>query len=313
MVCHGKSSNDIFIKSTDLKKIIDDLNKTEEDYIFFDMKCVKKAASRSFAFLKEEEVLDKIVFFHVQKGSEVYDCLNADLPGIAEQEKGFAFFCFSNKAKEQFHKADIESIYERQKKEILKKYVNKEIAFLPSSGVYSNMSLDYKKLFENSEDFLLIISELYYEIRCIEQRQRFDYLVAASKNAIALTAILGKLLGKPVIYHTNIGQKYVKQKFTDKVENQTDAVQKAKKYLMIFDVICLGTEARILNGIINVLGGHLIGAVGMVCVQNPEEIRMIDKDSILAKARCLATAREMGLEYRIALTKEELEKNNDGN
>ena len=67
MVCHGKSSNDIFIKSTDLKKIIDDLNKTEEDYIFFDMKCVKKAASRSFAFLKEEEVLDKIVFFMCKK------------------------------------------------------------------------------------------------------------------------------------------------------------------------------------------------------------------------------------------------------
>lgn len=309
MISHSeqRGHDEIFVKSVDLKDIVDDLKRTEENFIFFDMKYVTKAASRAFGFLKEEEILGRIIFFNIQGESEIYDYLDADLHGTIERKNGHYFVYFSDKAKEQFYMADTESIYQQQRVDILKKYVNNEITFLPSSGVYSNMSLDYKKMFEYPRDFLFIINELYYKIRCIEERQRFDFLVAASKNAIVLTAILSSRLGKPAIYHTNIGQKYVKQKFTDKVENQTDNVQKAKKYLMIFDVICLGTEARILNGIINVFRGNLIGAVGMVCVQNPDTIGLLDNDSILAKARCLATAKQMGLEYRIALTREELE------
>ena len=175
------------------------------------------------------------------------------------------------------------------------------------------MSLDYKRMFECPQDLQFIVGELYYIICYIKQHEKIDFLVAASKNAISLTAILSHWLGIPAIYHTNIGQKYVKQKFADKVESQTDAVLKEKRYLMVFDVICLGTEARILNGIINVLGGNLIGAVGMVCVQEPDAIRKSDEDSILAKANCLSTAKEMELGYRIALTREELKENNNGN
>lgn len=309
MACFREKADfgNFFVKSGDIKNAIKNWGDVTGGYLFFDMKGVEKAASRIFVFLQEQKILDRIVFFNVREGSEIYDCLDTDLHGKVGGEKSARFIYFSDETKEQFLKSDIKETQERQKIDILKKYVNKEITFLPSSGIYSNMSLDYKKVFEAQKDFWFIIYELYNEIHCIEEKQKFDFLVAASKNAIALTAILGSLLRKRAIYHTNIGQKYVKQKFTDKVENKIDAVQKAKKYLMIFDVICLGTEARILNGIINALGGHLIGAVGIVCVQDPEAICLFDRDSILAKAKCLATAAEMGLGYRIALTREELE------
>lgn len=291
------------INSSYLKDIISNLGET--DYIFFDMKRLEKAVSRPFAFLKDEKILDKIIFFNVHKESEIYKCLETDLTGTFANRKGQWFVYFLKETKERFLECDIEKICQKRKAEILKKYSNSQITFLPSSGVYSNMSLDYKKMFEKTKDFQFILGEMYYEICCIEQK--FDFLVAASKNAIALAAILGERLGKPVIYYTSIGQKYVRHNFQDKIESQVDAVQRAKKYLMIFDVICLGTEARILNGVINALGGNLVGAVGMVCVQEPENIRKADKDSILAKANCLTTARKMDLKYRIALTREELE------
>lgn len=310
MACHSKRTEcgTLFVKSENVRNVIDELKKLEDVFIFFDMKYVEKVASRSFEFLKEEKVLDRIVFFDVQKGSEIYECLEADLHIKTEEIDGFSLIYFSDKAKEEFYKSNIKKAFEQKKISILKTYVSKESTFLPSSGIYSNMSLDYKKMFEDSENFSFIISELFYEIRHIGLTQRFDFLVAASKNAIALAAVLGSLLGKPAIYHTNIGQKYVKQKFSDKTENQIDTVQKSKKYLMIFDVICLGTEARILNGIINVLGGHLVGAVGMVCVQSPNIISKFDKDSILAKAKSLTTTAEMELGYEIALTENGLEK-----
>lgn len=283
----------------------------DADYIFFDMKNLEKAVSRPFVFLKENGILGKIIFFNVHKGSEVYRCLLNDLDGELEFRKENEFTYFSESAKLQFLGSDIEKIYQKQRADVLKEYGNSKVTFLPSSGVYSNMSLDYKKMFENTDAFQFILSEMYYEICCI--KQKFDFLVAASKNAVALAAILGGRLGKPVVYYASIGQKYVRQNFRDKIENQVDAVKQAKKYLMIFDVICLGTEARILNGVINALGGNLIGAVGMVCVQEPENIRAVHEDSILAKANCLTTARKMNLKYRIALTREELEGDSNEN
>lgn len=297
------------IESSYLNDIIDNLK--EANYIFFDMKSLEKAVSRPFAHLKGRNILNKMIFFNVHEDSEVHKCLKADLKGKAANREGQCFIYFMEETKEKFLRYDIKKIYQRYKVKVLKNYCNREITFLPSSGVYSNMSLDYKKMFEETKDFQFILGEMYYEICCLDQK--FDFLVAASKNALALAAILGERLGKPVIYYTSIGQKYVRQNFRDKIENQTDAVQQAKKYLMIFDVICLGTEARILNGVINALGGNLVGAVGMVCVQEPEKIKEADADSILAKANCLTTAKKMNLKYRIALTREELEGDNHGN
>ena len=303
-----KSTESLFIGGY-LKELINNLGET--DYIFFDMKNLEKAASRSFVFLEDQKNLNKMIFFNIHKESEIYKCLDADLKGTFANRKKQCFVFFLEETKERFLKCNIEKIYQKHNAQILKKYSNREITFLPSSGVYSNMSLDYKKMFEESNDFQFILGEMYYEICCIEQK--FDFLVAASKNAIALAAILGERLGKPVIYYASIGQKYVRHNFQDRIESQVDADQQAKKYLMIFDVICLGTEARILNGVINALGGDLVGAVGMVCVQEPENIRKADEDSILAKANCLTTAKKMNLKYRIALTREELEGDSNGN
>lgn len=307
---HSENSrkNVHFVKSTDLKCIIDNLEKEENTYIFFDMKYINKVASRAFSFLKDNKILEKIVFFHLQNNSEVSDNLDADLHGTLEETGETQIIYFSDQAKNKFHEVNIEADYQQKRIAILKKYVNKEIGFLSSSGIYSNMFLNYKEMFEHPQDFQYIISELYYLIQSIKKEEKIDYLVATSKTSIILTAILSRRLNIPAIYHTNIGQKYAKRKFSNKAESQADIIHKKKRYLMIYDVICLGTETRILNGIINVCEGNLIGAAGLVCVQDLEMIRSLDKDSVLEKVRCLTTAKEMKLGYRIALTKQELEE-----
>lgn len=298
-----------FVTTRILKPIIEDLKEEEEFFVFIDMKYVNEAASRVFSFLKEERILDRIVFFHVPARSRIREILNADLHGKEEENKSELLVYFSDEAKRQFQQINIEKLCRQKRISVLSNYVNDKVDFLQSSGVYSNMSLNYKRMFENQQDFKFAVGELYYIIQGIKVGQKIDFLVAASKNAIALTAILSCQLEIPAIYHTNIGQKYVKQGSTDRVENQRENVKKRKRYLMIFDVICLGTEARILNATLNILGGDLIGAAGLVCVQDPKEIRQYDADSILAKVHCLATAKEMGLGYRIALTREELKEN----
>lgn len=296
------------VKTETLKPLIDILKKENRGFIFIDMQYVRRAVSRAFLFLAEDDILDKIVFFHVDAKSQVRDYLDADLHGKKEKENNSnVFIYFSDEAKEQLQQIDFIKLYQQKRINILRPYMNGQINFLQSSGVYSNMSLDYKRMFENPQDFRFIVGELYYKILELTGHTEIDCLVAASKNAMALTTILSIQLKIPVSYHTNIGQKYVKQKSVDKVKHQRDDIRAKKHFLMIFDVICLGTEARILNAIINILDGELIGAVGLVCVQDPKEIRQYDADSILAKAQCLATTKEMNLGYKIALTRQELE------
>lgn len=301
---NGKRSD--LLKSRDLREIMSDLKDFQDTYIFFDMECINRAASRAFAFFKGKAILEKIVFFHVEKKSEVSENLSVDLGGMVEEGRTETI-CFSEQAKNKFQRTNVHAERQRQRILVLNKYVDRRVGFLSSSGIYSNMFLDFKKVFEDSQDFRFVIMELCHLVKQIESEKKIDYLVATSKNSIALTAVLSRRLDKPAIYHTNIGQKYVKQKFADKAESQTDNIQKKKRYLMIFDVICLGTEARILNAIINVCGGNLVGAAGLVCVQDLDMIRSLDEDSVLGKVRCLATAKDMDLGYRIALTREELE------
>lgn len=295
------------VDTENLKRLIADLKKEEKEFIFIDMRYIFKAVSRAFKFMVDDEILEKTVFFNINEESQVKEYLDVDLQGMVEKRSEHSLFIFfSKKAKEQFLQTDLEKLYKQKRINMLRSYMNKQINFLQSSGVYSSMSLDYKKMFENPQDFKFAVGELFYKILEIKNNTEIDCLVAASKNAMVLTTILSSQLNIPVSYHTNIGQKYVKQKSPDKIKHQRDDIRTKKRFLMIFDVICLGTEARILNAIINILDGELIGAVGLVCVQDPDEIRKYDTDSILAKAQCIATTKEMELEYRIALTRKEL-------
>lgn len=283
-----------------------------KSYFLLDMKYIRNAGDRVFAYLKDNKILKRLAFYNLQFAKkEVVQKLQEDLKEeLAEDEKHHLIY-FSEEVRKMYFDIDFQNIYLKQKKEILLKYVTKEITFLQSSGVYSNMSLDYKEMLEFSSDLHFLIGELCYFLYQIMNQKKIHSLVAASKNGIVLASIIGQRVGLPVIYHSNIGQKYVrkvlKEKTSKKTSKKTNLIEEENNYVLIYDVVCLGTEIRILNGIINAFGGNLVGGIGMVCVQESDKYRQKDKDSVLAKVQCFATAKELGLNYRIAMTPEELE------
>lgn len=155
-----------FVTTRILKPIIEDLKEEEEFFVFIDMKYVNEAASRVFSFLKEERILDRIVFFHVPARSRIREILNADLHGKeAEENKSELLVYFSDEAKRQFQQINIEKLCRQKRISVLSNYVNDKVDFLQSSGVYSNMSLNYKRMFENQQDFKFAVGELYYIIQ----------------------------------------------------------------------------------------------------------------------------------------------------
>lgn len=279
-----------------------------KSYFFLDMKYVRNAGDRVFAYLKGNEILKRLAFFNLQFAKEdVVQKLQEDLKEELEEDKNLHLIYFSEEVRKRYIDINFQNIYLKQKKDILLKYVTKEITFLQSSGVYSNMSLDYKEMLEFSSDLHFLIGELCYFLYQIMDRKKIHSLVAASKNGIVLASIIGKRVGLPVIYHSNIGQKYVRKVLNGKTSKKINLIEEKYNYVLIYDVVCLGTEIRILNGIINAFGGNLVGGIGMVCVQESDNYRQENKDSVLEKVQCFATAKELGLNYRIAMTSKELE------
>lgn len=279
-----------------------------KSYFFLDMKYIRNAGDRVFAYLKGNEILKRLAFYNLQFAKkEVVQKLQEDLKEELTEDKNNHLIYFSEEIREMYLDIDFQNIFLKQKKEILLKYVTREITFLQSSGVYSNMSLDYKEMLEFSSDLHFLIGELCYFLYQIMNRKKIHSLVAASKNGIVLASIIGQRVGLPVIYHSNIGQKYVRKVLKEKSSKKTNLIEEKNNYVLIYDVVCLGTEIRILNGIINALGGNLVGGIGIVCVQESDINRQKNKDSVLAKVQCFATAKELGLNYRIAMTPDELE------
>lgn len=290
-----------------MEHLVDYMISTNKSCFFLDMKYVRNAGDRVFAHLKDKEILKSLVFFNLQFAKkEVVQKLQEDLKEELEEDKNHHLIYFSEEVRKRYFDINFQTIYMMQKKEILLKYVTREITFLQSSGVYSNMSLDYKEMLEFSSDLHFLIGELSYFLYQIMDKKKIHSLVAASKNGIVLASIIGQKVGLPVIYHSNIGQKYVRKVLKGKTSKKTNLIEEENNYVLIYDVVCLGTEIRILNGIINAFGGNLVGGIGMVCVQESDKYRQKNKDSVLAKVQCFATAKELGLNYRIALTSEEL-------
>lgn len=90
-----------------------------------------KRQVRAFSFLKDNEILDRIVFFHVQSKKEISDNLYADLHGNVEKIDEQEVIYFSNEAKEEFKKADIEIKYKQHRIGVLKSILMKKSIFCP--------------------------------------------------------------------------------------------------------------------------------------------------------------------------------------
>lgn len=292
-----------------IKSLFNEINATDK-YIFFDMCHIEGITNRAFQNASYCNHLNKVLFFNVDKSLETYNVLQSDLTFcvVDDAKLGLAVAYNTDSTYKRFKTIKTQENYNYNWKIILSPYVSKKVDYLPSSGIYSNTSINLKPLFEKADVLKLVIGKLHSVIfnQYILNKKNVDCLIAASKNGIVLASILSTQLGIPAVYRSDIGQIYTHQPYADKVQNQSDMIIRSKNYLMIFDVMCLGTEAKLLNALVNVAGANLIGAIGVVCVQSPTDIHPENQESIIARTASIVLTKDIGINYRVALTKEEL-------
>lgn len=157
----------------------------------------------------------------------------------------------------------VERIYQKHILTVLQKndVVHKKDTislFLDSSGIYSNTYLYINKIFYSYEAYMYICYQLADKISDDENFNRIDALVSTSKTGAIIASIVGRMLNKKTIHFLEIGPKfqYLKKQSIDKI-------RKDKEYYIISDFICLGTEIRLINAIIDCLGGSILGGIAV--------------------------------------------------
>lgn len=267
--------------------------KNEIEIIAVDMKNVVSYPTHLFSRLNK--YLDKLIFFNVDS-EKVRQMLSEDLESLMWHRDNIGFSCKETTTVEEVVDNGCFNARKKEEYRIIKDIVKNEedkVQLLDSSGLYSNCYIDVKKLFANVDNF-------YYIIFCLaEQINKFsgqiDAFISSSKNGAILANILGGLLDIKEVHLIGVGPKYSME-----LGDSVDCIKEGKRYVYIFDFMCTGTELKIVSALINSKKGYLPYAAGIAKYKKDADFR------ILRKLVVLADTKEIGINYKIAGDKEDI-------
>ena len=173
--------------------------------------------------------------------------------------------------------------------------------YLPSSDVYSNKYIQIKSLFANPSENSFCIYLLCKMIRDCFARNRVDAIIGMSNTGSILANLVGKMLGKDVVYCSNLGPRFALD-----IKHIKGKINKDLNYICVFDFVCLGTEIKNLKTLLRSFEANLIGGVGVSaypsfdylrsCADNSEE-----RNSILTRMYSLINVDSPIFKYEISI------------
>lgn len=138
------------------------------------------------------------------------------------------------------------------------------LKYLESSNVYVNKYINVKSLFLNCNYMMLVIKDLKKIIKR-EFKNNLDeiILLGVSNNGIILANLLSYELQRPAQSLNRLGPVYCLDKKIDRNNHFNN-----KKYVLVSDVVCMGGEYKMAQGIVDILGGALLGGVCVVKIRD---------------------------------------------
>lgn len=156
-----------------------------------------------------------------------------------------------------------------EKTEFLTEANNESYRYHNSSSVYLNKYIDIKSMITNDQEFFInCLYELAKKIKnhwldkiVDNEEKRKPILVCQNLNSSYMASILSSLLGLDILILDNIGPI---NKLYSRLENR---IQPGKQYIIISDVVCLGTEVKIVKNLITYMEGQYLGNASLVRIQ----------------------------------------------
>lgn len=271
----------------------------EKKYIIIDVDGVDYA----FRLFKKFQNVKGPVFFVNINSSALRDKMNEDLQSIEfSMDKKSAVLNMEysstwDEIREKYSSIITYRIYAQIVRELIDGVSHDPIRpqKLDSSGMYSNMYVNVKRLFLCPEKYYAILFGLAKEIQ--NSGIEYDGLVSSSKNGALLANLLGVMLDKKVIHIMGLGPKYAMN-----IGNLQKEIKKRKNYVYVFDFRCTGTEMKILSALINANDAYINGAIGIAVYKNDSKCAVNDGMMYLVDIK------EEGIPYKIAGEEEDIIK-----
>ena len=173
-----------------------------------------------------------------------------------------------------------------------------EPEMLSSSNIYATCYVDIKKLFLCPQHLDVMIYQMAREL--LTYTFEYDSLVCTSKNGAVLASISGQMLNIDVTYCINIGPQFA---ISEQTVNQ--AFVPGKKYVYVYDFICLGTEVKILQALLSSRQCTLVAGIGVASYIPLDNEDLGRKHSPLAVVSCMINLIRAGIQYKITVVKED--------
>lgn len=291
------------IDSCMIENIVEYCNENKNNIYVIDMTNIISYENKIFKMLLEIQDsnviitnIDVSIFEKIKENlNEEYTQLEKNtLCSNIEMQKKYIYL--KDKINNIYHKETV-AIVDWMKQCVTKETV-KNIKPLDSSGVFCNMYINAKNLFLDPNKYIFII----YRMICMIKKSdiEIDALVSASRNGANIASIIGWLLNKKVIYCTSLGPK-----FSLSPSLIYKDIRKNNRYAYIFDFMCLGTEVKLLNALLNSKGASLVEGFG---VANYINLECDFQFNVLSRMNSLVDVQKENIGYRIAGTKEEIEE-----
>jgi len=238
-------------------------------YIILDFKFIKHLQSNIFDKIIEIRQLNyRLVYINVPSQLITPLSLNAveNPKNIQNDNEGYDTFYFFSNENEEIYDIEIKAnnIFDNYFEKLIKKYVIPYEKKHVSSFVYLYSFIDLKKLISNENPFIYfalykLAVKIY--IRWKTEIKSNPILVCQSLTSTFIVSILSKLLNLDILVFDKIGPI---TKLYNKLEKHNF---ENRKYIIVSDLVCLGTEVKITKNLIEFSGGKYLGNVSLVKIE----------------------------------------------
>ncbi len=173
-----------------------------------------------------------------------------------------------------------------------------------SSYIYLYSYVDLKDFITNEKQlFLFSMYRLANKIRnrCSQELEKKPILVCQSLNSSLIASILSNLLNLDILILDKIGP-------INKLYSRLDkTISENKKYIIVSDLVCLGTEVKIVKNLIQFLGGVYLKNASLIKIEtlNSEDIDKIDKKDLTIAVFSINKSNNAKLKYKITTNLED--------
>lgn len=273
-----KDNNDgIFVSSLQFETIerlynfLKESSFKEQKYIVLDFRNIKHIQANIITkIINIRDLGYKLIFKNISL--EIHEPLSINVivndNNLKNTSDGYDTFYYFTSESEEIYSVDLDEkkLFNKEFERILKekKYIVEYKKKHASSFIYLHSFIDLKKFISHEHPFIYFA--LYKLAMKIKYKWRTEIdnnpiLVSQSLTSTFIVSILSKLLNLDILVFDKIGP-------ITKLYNKLEKHNFDKRnYIVVSDLVCLGTEVKITKSLIEFSGGKYLGNVSLVKIE----------------------------------------------